>query len=128
MAGMDGACWKTLRFVLKATLLIASLGLQWIASERGARCNPKATAPTARARELLCILCGMVFVGRVMLQMMVFWSRQISWVEVFAEAGGVIPLSLMSFGCSRPAAWHAAACQCGALGYSFVFYGLLDNH
>jgi protein-S-isoprenylcysteine O-methyltransferase Ste14 len=54
-------------------------------------------------RAWLCLFCGGGFVLRVLFQMFSFWSRGTPWVEVFAEAGGVIPLSLaaFAFGASR---------------------------
>lgn len=48
-------------------------------------------------REWLCLLCGSLFIGRVLVQMMVFHSVKVSWVQVFAESGIVIPLTLASF-------------------------------
>ena len=53
--------------------------------------------PSDRIRIWLCFAYGLVFVIRVLIQMFAFWSRKIPWVEVWAEAGGVIPLSLASF-------------------------------
>ena len=44
----------------------------------------------------------MVFVARVLVQMVIFWHRRISWTEALAEAGFIIPLSLCSL------AWGAA--------------------
>jgi len=49
------------------------------------------------ARRVLVFLYAAVFTWRVMVQMLYFWHRKVSWVEVIFEAGGVIPLSLASF-------------------------------
>jgi hypothetical protein len=40
---------------------------------------------------------GLLFIARITIQMFCFWHRRIGWVEVFAEAGGVIPLTMISF-------------------------------
>jgi protein-S-isoprenylcysteine O-methyltransferase Ste14 len=68
-----------------------------------AREEQSAGAHAHTTRAWLCMLCGGGFVVRVLVQMFAFWSRGTPWVEVFAEAGGVIPLSLASFafGASR---------------------------
>ena len=50
-------------------------------------------------RETFCWWCSVTFVARVLTQMLFFWHRRISWVgEVLAEAGFIIPLSLLSLG------------------------------
>jgi hypothetical protein len=49
-----------------------------------------------RLRREICFTFGVVFVARVLVQMFVFWHRRIAWTEVFAEAGGIIPASLLS--------------------------------
>eukprot|EP00729_Bicosta_minor_P022756 gene22756-29437_t len=46
------------------------------------------------ARRILVFVYAVVFIWRVMVQMLYFWHRKVSWVEVIFEAGGVIPLSL----------------------------------
>lgn len=47
-------------------------------------------------RQRMCFWMSAIFVGRVLLQMFWFWDRAISLVEIFAEAGFIIPLSLYS--------------------------------
>ena len=50
-------------------------------------------------RNALCWWCSVTFVARVLTQMLFFWHRRISWTgEVLAEAGFIIPLSLLSLG------------------------------
>ena len=39
-------------------------------------------------RRHLVFGCCAAFVARVLLQMLLFWHRKITWVEVLAEAGG----------------------------------------
>ena len=47
-------------------------------------------------RRHLVMGCCTAFVARVLLQMLLFWHRRITWVEVVVEAGVVVPMSLLS--------------------------------
>lgn len=96
-----------LRYWLKVLLLFYSLFVEHrllfsSLAATGQRKKTDAGRPASFVREWLCLLCGAMFVVRVLVQMM-WWRRTISWVEVFAETGVIIPLSLASlgFGASR---------------------------
>lgn len=84
------------RFWLKILLLLVSLYIEYELLFQPTR-DKRQLEKRPPMREWLCLLCGTVFVGRIFAQMALFWSREISWVEVFAEAGGVIPISLAAF-------------------------------
>ena len=58
------------------------------------------------ARRILGFLYAVVFTWRVMVQMLYFWHRKVSWVEVIFEAGGVIPLSLVRHNVSLANLWY----------------------
>eukprot|EP00928_Gymnodinium_smaydae_P083551 TRINITY_DN66798_c0_g1_i1.p1 TRINITY_DN66798_c0_g1~~TRINITY_DN66798_c0_g1_i1.p1 ORF type:complete len:255 (-),score=12.18 TRINITY_DN66798_c0_g1_i1:69-782(-) len=55
-----------------------------------------------------------IFVMRVLMQMNLFWRRGIPWIEVLAEAGGIIPVSFASL------AWGAAS-NVRPVGWSELF-------
>ena len=80
-----GACNK-LTSTLKAALLVgqaAALAWYW-----WARCStPRCPA---------CVLCGLVFLARVLFQLLYFWERRVPWLEVILEAAFIVPLSLIS--------------------------------
>jgi steroid 5-alpha reductase family enzyme len=64
-----------------------------------------------------------------MVQMLYFWHRRVSWVEVFFEAGGVIPLSLWSFyvGAVDLSSDLAPVNATDALGCFLFFFGTYVN-
>jgi protein-S-isoprenylcysteine O-methyltransferase Ste14 len=99
--------WKTNTATgsVKVILLTFSLGLAaWILYFRkpvppvfsATPSLKKSFAHHDRWRRHLAFSCSIVFVGRVLLQMCVFWHRRITWTEAIAEAGFIIPLSLVS--------------------------------
>lgn len=100
-----------LRYWLKVALLFFALYIEYVLLFEPVQLRQakKGTGGSlvATSREWLCLFCGAGFIARVLLQMAVFWRRSISWVEVFAETGIIIPVSLasMAFG---------AAQRCGA--------------
>eukprot|EP00756_Hemistasia_phaeocysticola_P053461 Hpha_TRINITY_DN29102_c0_g1::TRINITY_DN29102_c0_g1_i1::g.195383::m.195383 len=71
-----------------------------------ARCIEQRQAPgmeieagshcTHLTRAAIAYCFSLLFLLRVSVQMCVFWARKTAWVEIFAEALGVIPLSLYS--------------------------------
>lgn len=95
------------RFAAKTALMLYALFVEQAALSAGAAESVRkkdGARPAGFARERACMLCGVVFVAKVLLQMAVFWRRAVSWVEVFAEAGFIFALSLASLG-------HGAALQ-----------------
>jgi len=89
-----------IRYWLKVVLLVVSVYIEYGILFRpleALKQKKDVSRSTFAVREWICLFCGAAFVARVVLQM-VFWSRIISWVEVFAEAGIIIPLSLASLG------------------------------
>lgn len=88
------------RYWFKAALLIFAWYIELcVLYQPSAGSSPTiSTNQTLRqldARESLCLLLGSVYTMRVLTQM-TWLSRGISWVEVFSEAGLVIPVSLAS--------------------------------
>ena len=75
---------------LKATLLLASLAVVHRILYAKKQIKQQAW------RRHLVMGCCAAFVARVLLQMLLFWHRRITWVEVVAEAGVIVPLSLLS--------------------------------
>jgi len=81
--------WDAVRHWSKVFLLVASVVLQSQILIRNSQ--------TINLRHWGCIAMGACFVTRVIIQQTCFWVRATSWNEVLFEAGGVIPLSLVSF-------------------------------
>ena len=73
------------KFTKTALLIIQLAALSYILSER------------STLRRQAVILYSSIFIARILVQMAFFWHRRILWTEVWAEAGGVIPLTLASF-------------------------------
>ena len=89
------------------------------------------------SRKWIVLLYSFAFLARISIQMVFFWKRRITWNEVWAEAGGVIPLSLASFayGASSEAsahspldAWDAAACALFLFGTYLNVASELQRH
>lgn len=82
------------RTALKVVLLFVTIGLLYwqlfVYVVEGEITPTFKTSP----RYTLNLTFALVFVLRILIQMAFFWNRAISWIEVFAEAGGIIPLSL----------------------------------
>ncbi|CAK0884840.1 unnamed protein product, partial [Prorocentrum cordatum] len=111
-------------FALKIGLLLFSLCIEYsiLFSPPASREEAEKAERRGSLREWACMLCGAVFVGRVVVEMVFFWNRQIPWVEVFAEAGGVIPLSLasMAYGAAARRGKPTAASELLALPVFFI--------
>lgn len=112
------------RFWLKVVLLFASLFIEYelLFRPSGDRRQLDKRPPV---REWLCLVCGATFIARILVQMGLFWHREISWIEVFAEAGGVIPISLASFAFGAAQRRGAAV---GAMEYLGVLVFLLGTY
>lgn len=87
----------SLRYWLKIAFLLVCVTIQYMVmfgavAERKKKNDERQVSVT---REWLCLLCGVIFISRILIQMR-YWTRVVTWVEVFAEAGGVIPISLVS--------------------------------
>jgi hypothetical protein len=94
------AAWSNRgRFALKLVFLAAAV---WVHRWALARFNADDRAGPGSTQWALSMACAAIFVGRICLQMFVFWDRVTSWTEVFAEAGVIIPGSLLSLGFARP--------------------------
>jgi len=88
-------------FLLAATLSLTKFVLHGQKTELSA--VTKAAALADSWRRHLCFGCAVVFIGRITVQMALFWHRRITWNEALAEAGFIIPVSLFSLakGCVR---------------------------
>merc|ERR1711933_539435 len=101
------------RYCLKAMLLFCSLYVEYILLFKP-QGDSRYLEKRMPVREVLCLLFGAIFIGRILLQMSLFWHRDLLWVEVFAEAGGIIPLSLACFG------FAASSCRNASFGAAEV--------
>ena len=108
-----------LRMALKTILLLLSLGLLGNVTYAG-HClsdhDGVGVGCCGGTRRHLAVAMGIVFVGRVLAQMVWFWARNVTWNEVIFEAGFVIPVSLASLG-------YAAARRSDALAFATDLQG-----
>jgi len=95
--GVRDSSMNHVRTGLKIVLLLLTLVvLYWQLFIDGSETETETLTFSSSPRYNTCFLFAVVFVARVILQMVFFWNRSISWIEVFAEAGGIIPVSLCS--------------------------------
>ena len=97
------------RAALKAVLLLGSLLFTWVLLFAEGVSPPVVGYDDKRRRSAALTGCAM-FAVRLLWQMGWLWHRRITWAEVFAEAGMIIPASLGSL------AWGATRKRSDAFG------------
>lgn len=126
-AYLDGG-ENTAAIVIKTGLLLLTLVLMRMVLFRDLkrRLVPVLTSADRLRREM-CFAFGVIFVARVLVQMFMFWHRKLSWIEVFAEAGGIIPASLLSLcvGAVGRRQYHLQLCD--GLGLILFLLGTFFN-
>jgi steroid 5-alpha reductase family enzyme len=90
------------RAALKAVLLLGSLLFTWVLLFAEGVSPPVVGYDDKRRRSAALTGCAM-FAVRLLWQMGWLWHRRITWAEVFAEAGMIIPASLgsLAWGATR---------------------------
>lgn len=97
---------NTLRMVCKAALVLAQ-----VLAQAAFLLHSVADDGAEPTRCVLVVTFTAIFVARIIWQMTFLWLRKVSWTEVLAESGFIIPLSLISVTWSVAASDH----PCGAL-------------
>jgi len=88
---------------LKIAFLVGSIWVHHASLDHFKTTDNTADGGTRNSTQwALSMACAVIFVGRVCLQMFVFWDRVTSWTEVLAEAGFIIPVSFLSLGFTQP--------------------------